>query len=86
MWKSHGVCKIHYRWTTGFGEPYDYDSIMHYSSKAFSKNPRDNTTMTIEPVNPDRADIGGLGRKRNLSDTDIAKIKKLYKCPPYENW
>ena len=26
-----------YRWTVGYGEKYDYDSIMHYSSRAFVK-------------------------------------------------
>ena len=24
-----------YRWTVGYGETYDYQSIMHYSSRAF---------------------------------------------------
>ena len=24
-----------YRWTVGYGESYDYQSIMHYSSRAF---------------------------------------------------
>ena len=78
--------EISFRWTTGFGEPYDYDSIMHYSSRAFSKDPYDNKSMTIESINPDRSEITGLGRKRNLSETDVIKIKKLYKCSPYENW
>jgi hypothetical protein len=65
---------------------YDYDSIMHYSSKAFSRAPEDDNIMTIEPVSTDRTSIEGLGRKRNLSDVDVVKIKKLYKCAPYENW
>ena len=77
--------KCHFRWTTAYGEPYDYDSIMHYSSTAFSKDPK-NDMMTIEPILLDKIEIGGLGRKRNLSTIDINKIKKLYKCPPYENW
>jgi hypothetical protein len=35
-----------FRWTTGYGEKYDYDSIMHYSKTAFSKT---ETDMTIVP-------------------------------------
>lgn len=77
-------CYMFIRWTTGFGEEYDYSSIMHYSSAAFSKDPKE--AMTIEPVSPDRHTIQGLGRRRNLSDIDVVKIKKLYKCSPYENW
>ena len=81
------VHKFLFRWTTGFGEPYDYNSIMHYSSKAFSKDPYDTEMITIEPVSStDRVQIAGLGRRRNLSDIDIVKIKKMYKCSPYENW
>ena len=55
---------MYFRWTTGFGEAYDYDSIMHYSSKAFAKDPDDDEGMTIEPVSPDRIEIAGLGRKK----------------------
>ena len=44
-----------YRWTTGFGEHYDYDSIMHYSSKAFSKDPESDGMLTIEPIGTDRS-------------------------------
>lgn len=79
-------CFLCSRWTTAFGEEYDYNSIMHYSSKAFSKEPDDSDMMTIEPISPDRAQISGLGRRQNLSLTDVNKIKKLYKCSPYENW
>jgi len=68
------------RWTTGFGEVYDYNSIMHYSKLAFSKSDVD---MTIIPKNVD-PDL--IGKKQNLSETDIIKIKKLYKCPPYNEW
>lgn len=79
-----------FRWTTGFGEPYDYDSIMHYSSKAFSRDALDENITTIEPIS-NTADrkatiMNGLGRKANLSETDIRKIKKMYKCSPFENW
>jgi hypothetical protein len=51
---------------------YDYDSIMHYGSKAFSNNGQD----TISPVNP--ADGARLGQRNGLSAGDIAAIRALY--------
>ena len=70
------------RYTTAYGEPYDYNSIMHYTSTAFAKR---GNMLTIVPkeggVTPD-----SLGRKVNLSTTDVVKLKKMYKCEPYENW
>ncbi|XP_065051141.1 uncharacterized protein LOC135680862 isoform X2 [Rhopilema esculentum] len=56
------------------GSPYDYNSVMHYGPRAFSKNGRD----TIELVNatfPVK-----LGQRSGLSDTDIKQIALLYKC------
>ena len=68
------------RFSSGYGEEYDYNSILHYSATAFSK---DNESVTLLPRvgEPDM-----IGKKRNLSDTDIVKIKKMYKCKPYEGW
>ncbi|GFY55849.1 zinc metalloproteinase nas-4 [Trichonephila inaurata madagascariensis] len=55
-------------------EAYDYSSILHYSRFAFSK---DKTTKpTLEPKNK-RARIG---QRKKLSEGDIRKINKLYKC------
>ncbi|KAK4876541.1 hypothetical protein RN001_009047 [Aquatica leii] len=55
-----------------FGLRYDYDSIMHYPRKAFSKNNRD----TIEPKDPTAV----IGEAKKMSDIDIAKVLKMYKC------
>ena len=68
------------RFSSGYGEEYDYNSILHYSATAFSK---DNESVTLLPRvgEPDM-----IGKKRNLSDTDVVKIKKMYKCKPYEGW
>ena len=68
------------RWTTGYGEKYDYDSIMHYSKTAFSKS------ESLDTIVPKFTDPDAIGKKVNLSETDITKIKKLYKCPPYDQW
>ena len=27
-----------------------------------------------------------MGRRKELSEVDIRKIKKLYKCPPFKDW
>ena len=56
------------------GSPYDYNSVMHYGRKAFSKNGRD----TIEVVNATFQ--VNLGQRSGLSDTDIKQVALLYKC------
>ncbi len=66
------------------GLPYDYDSIMHYNSKAFSKNGLD----TIEVVHGDvYADEGSpiIGQRGHLSKGDVAIINKMYNCPLQES-
>lgn len=44
--RTHNFKKYSESIVTNFDVPYDYDSVMHYSSKAFSKNGK----MTIEPL------------------------------------
>ncbi|VDD90930.1 unnamed protein product [Enterobius vermicularis] len=56
------------------GEKYDYRSIMHYDSTAFSKNGRN----TIETVEDGFTPI--IGSAIELSKLDIKKINKLYSC------
>jgi len=55
------------------GEPYDPDSIMHYSNKDFSKNGRDTITYRNNPHKL-------LGKKAYLSKTDVVQLNKLYNC------
>lgn len=65
------------------GLPYDYTSIMHYSSKAFSKNGKD----TIEVVNKKAFyDEGSptIGQRDHISNGDAEVVNKLYECPPAE--
>lgn len=58
---------------------YDYGSIMHYSSTAFSRNGR----PTIEPITPGIT----LGQRNGLSNKDIATVKKMYpNCNPSRSW
>lgn len=44
--REHNFNKYNSSIVTDFGIPYDYDSVMHYSGKAFSKN----GDVTIEPL------------------------------------
>lgn len=55
---------------------YDYESIMHYSATAFSKN----GNATIEPLKS-----GGdkIGQRSGLSTRDVAGVKAMY---PNLNW
>ncbi|XP_062390746.1 hatching enzyme 1.2-like [Sardina pilchardus] len=59
--------------TNNLNTAYDYGSVMHYSRKAFSKNKKD----TITPIPNSNVSIG---QRRDLSEIDIVKINRLYKC------
>ncbi|CAD6192835.1 unnamed protein product [Caenorhabditis auriculariae] len=58
------------------GERYDYRSIMHYDSTAFSRNGKN----TIETVEDGFTQV--IGSATDLSPLDIVKINKLYQCKP----
>ncbi|XP_047538352.1 zinc metalloproteinase nas-7-like, partial [Vanessa atalanta] len=55
-----------------YGISYDYNSVMHYSEYAFSKN----SQKTIEPK------VSGvtLGQREGLSRGDVKKINNMYNC------
>lgn len=56
-------------------EPYDYDSVMHYSAHSFA---RDRSKVTIEVLQPGVT----IGQRTHLSDIDIEEIKIRYGCIP----
>ncbi|XP_049300732.1 zinc metalloproteinase nas-1 isoform X1 [Anopheles funestus] len=60
--------------TNSFGVSYDYGSIMHYSSNAFSTNGR----ATIEAKKP----VNGakMGQRDGFSWNDMEKLNRMYEC------
>lgn len=59
--------------TSGFGVGYDYGSVMHYSSTAFSKNGQ--RTIEAKTMSNDK-----MGQREGFSMRDIEKVNKMYKC------
>ncbi|XP_069956062.1 zinc metalloproteinase nas-4 [Cherax quadricarinatus] len=57
---------------SGFGEDYDYGSVMHYSAYAFSAN----NEKTIVTLDPDAV----IGQREHLSEVDVRKLMNMYKC------
>jgi len=59
--------------------PYDYGSIMHYSSTAFSQNDQ----PTIESLQSGVT----IGQRNGLSDGDVAAVRAMYpSCEPSRSW
>ena len=55
-----------------FGVEYDYGSVMHYSSTAFSANGK-NTIMALRDTGDNV-----MGQRMRMSDKDIEKINQMY--------
>ena len=64
--------------STTQGVPYDYDSVMHYSSHAFSTNDQATITPRDKSVKLSR-----LGQREGFSHNDVLHVKALY-CPGEE--
>ncbi|MPC58929.1 Zinc metalloproteinase nas-6 [Portunus trituberculatus] len=56
------------------GLPYDFNSVMHYPTNAFAKDPKENT-MTLKKNFP-----GQVGFAKRLTRSDVATINRLYDC------
>ncbi|KAK7086387.1 Zinc-dependent metalloprotease [Halocaridina rubra] len=61
--------------TNNYDIPYDFTSIMHYRSTAFSKNGR-STIVTVNPLMQ-----AYIGQRKYLSFRDISIINHMYDCP-----
>ncbi|XP_006557885.2 zinc metalloproteinase nas-13 isoform X2 [Apis mellifera] len=69
--REHNFNKYDNRTVTDYGIGYDYDSIMHYSSYAFSKNGEPTITPKKKNVK--------LGQRKELSEKDTLKLREMYK-------
>ena len=71
---AHNFKKYSSKIIDGFGTNFDYESVMMYDRRAFSKNGLD----TITTLDPNYADV--IGQRTKLSNGDITRLKKMYKC------
>ncbi|KAK0090145.1 hypothetical protein PV325_002570 [Microctonus aethiopoides] len=69
--KEHNFNKYDDKTVTDFNVGYDYSSVMHYSSRAFSKN--DEPTIT-----PIKHGIE-IGQRNEMSEKDQKKLQAMYK-------
>nr|BAI68374.1 hatching enzyme [Esox americanus] len=60
--------------TNNLNTPYDYSSVMHYDKTAFS------TDLAKETITPIPDESVRIGQRKEMSDIDILRINKLYKC------
>lgn len=60
--------------TSSFNTPYDYFSIMHYGSHAFSRNGRPTIIAKTKKFN------SVIGQMQTLSYGDVMRIKNMYNC------
>ncbi|KAK8771464.1 hypothetical protein V5799_025284 [Amblyomma americanum] len=61
------------------GEPYDYESVMHYPFDAFAVKEAE-PTLLPKSVNVKRETLGKAYAEGFLTDTDITQINVLYTC------
>lgn len=59
--------------------PYDFDSIMHYGRKSFSKNGKDTIRSIQDPNRP-------LGQRDGFTDLDVHEINALYDYAANGSW
>ncbi|XP_055372804.1 zinc metalloproteinase nas-14 [Condylostylus longicornis] len=68
--KKKNFRKYEYTEATSFGVEYDYDSIMHYGRKAFSKNGEPTIVALKNGVK--------IGQRKKLSTKDVIKLQRMY--------
>lgn len=71
--KKHNFRKYNVSQVDSLGIPYDYISVMHYSSTAFGIN----GSTTIVSKDPS---VVQLGQRIGLSPKDVTQADLLYRC------
>lgn len=93
--REHNFNKYDNRTVTDYGIGYDYKSVMHYSSHAFSRNGEPTITPKVMIVRHLRYSYWfqfalnfcaisqkekvKLGQRDGLSEKDVAKVQAMYK-------
>lgn len=72
---EHNFEKVSTRHATTQGINYDYESIMHYSSTAFSRNGRPTILPLTTSVSPRQ-----LGNRNGFTTRDLQHVNTLYRC------
>ena len=80
--KKHNFKKRSNEQASTFGVPYDFDSVMHYSDREFSKNGLKTIVPVIEPINCDGITCPNckIGQRFGVSICDIELVRKMYEC------
>ncbi|XP_077299334.1 seminal metalloprotease 1-like [Arctopsyche grandis] len=73
--RVHNFAKYTARETSSLGVEYDYESVLHYSNHAFSKN----RNKTMIPLKPRKLKMR-MGQRKKMTDKDILKLNRLYHC------
>ncbi|KXJ22816.1 Zinc metalloproteinase nas-13 [Exaiptasia diaphana] len=68
--------KMPKKWMNSMGYAYDFNSIMHYGPKFYSKNGK----LTIKVRKVGRRIGAKIGQRRGLSWIDIAQVHAMYNC------
>lgn len=68
--------KYNSSFVSSFNISYDYLSIMHYSSQAFSIG---NDLKTIVPLIKNDVALG-MGQRERMTEKDVLKLNLIYKC------
>ena len=69
--ETHNFKKYSHDYLDVLGVQYDLESVMHYGTKAFSKEGKD----TIRAISG-----ASIGQRNGFSKTDIIKLNSLYNC------